>query len=391
MINGTMRRLGEERSAIRELFEYGRERMALVGKENVFDFSLGNPSVPAPDCVRKEIERLINDVPPEVLHGYTSAAGDPDVRTAVANFLAARSGVPVRADLVYMTCGAAASLTIALRAVVNEGDEVVLLKPYFPEYRVFVESVGGVVKEAETDGRFHIDCEAVRRALTDRTKAVIVNSPNNPTGAVYKKEELAALAALLRSQKSPVFFIADEPYRELTYGCEAPDVMALYERVILCYSFSKSLSLAGERIGYLAVSPNCENAGQVFSAVCGAGRSLGFVCAPSLFQRVCAACLGMTGDVSIYEENRTLLYDGLTALGFECVPPEGAFYLFVKAPEGDAKAFAEAAKEYELLLVPSDSFGVGGYVRISYCVPQERIKRALPRFGELAKSYRLKG
>lgn len=391
MINQTMQELGEERSVIREIFEYGNERAREIGRENVFDFSLGNPSVPAPDCVREEAERLLRTMPAEALHGYTSAAGAPDVRAAVADYIRTSFGVLMPAELVYMTCGAAASLTIALNALCEEGDEFVVIAPFFPEYKVFIERAGGKVVAVAADGRFHPDLAALEEAIGKRTKAVIVNSPNNPTGAVYTEEEIAALSDLLRKKSAenglPVFLISDEPYRELAYGVRVPYVMNNYANTIVCYSFSKSLSLAGERIGYIAVSPDCEGASALFSAVCGAGRSLGFVCAPALFQRVCATCLGKSSDVAVYRKNGSLLYERLTSFGFDCVRPQGAFYLFMKSPEADAKAFCERAKKYELLLVPSDSFGIEGYVRISYCVAGEMIERSLPAFEKLAEEY----
>ncbi len=393
-INQTMRHLGEERSVIREIFEYGNARKKEIGEENVFDFSLGNPSVPAPPEVNAEIARLIADMPPVKLHGYTSAAGAPEVRAAVAAYLQTQFGAPVSASRVYMTCGAAASLTISLAAMSEAGDEFVVVAPCFPEYRVFIERAGGKVVEAQAAADFHLDLAALARAVGSRTKAVILNSPNNPTGAVYGREELAALAALLAEKSAergaPVYLIADEPYRELTYGAEVPCLLNIYPDTVLCYSFSKSLSLAGERIGYIAVPDGCTDADALFAAVCGAGRALGYVCAPALFQRVAAECLGKSGDIAAYRENRDLLWNALRTYGFECVPPEGAFYLFVRSPEPDAKAFCARAKKYELLLVPSDSFGIPGYVRISYCVAKETIQSALPAFEKLAKEYGLR-
>ncbi len=393
-INQTMRHLGEERSVIREIFEYGNARKKEIGEENVFDFSLGNPSVPAPPEVNAEITRLIADMPPVKLHGYTSAAGAPEVRAAVAAYLQTQFGAPVSASRVYMTCGAAASLTISLAAMSEAGDEFVVVAPCFPEYRVFIERAGGKVVEAQAAADFHLDLAALARAVGSRTKAVILNSPNNPTGAVYGREELAALAALLAEKSAergaPVYLIADEPYRELTYGAEVPCLLNIYPDTVLCYSFSKSLSLAGERIGYIAVPDGCTDADALFAAVCGAGRALGYVCAPALFQRVAAKCLGKSGDIAAYRENRDLLWNALRTYGFECVPPEGAFYLFVRSPEPDAKAFCARAKKYELLLVPSDSFGIPGYVRISYCVAKETIQSALPAFEKLAKEYGLR-
>ncbi len=392
MLNKTMQHLGEERSVIRELFEYGNARKAEIGEENVFDFSIGNPSVPAPAFVQNEIKRLIDTTPPEILHGYTSAAGAPAVREAVATYIQREFGVPVSENLIYMTCGAAASLAITISALCEEGDEFIVIAPFFPEYRVFVEGAGAKLVVVPSDGRFHLDLEALGRAIGPHTKGILLNSPNNPTGAVISEEELRSLAALLE-QKSlekgePIFLIADEPYRELTYGAAVPYPMRFYHETIVCYSFSKSLSLAGERIGYVAVSPFACRAGEIAAAVAGAGRKLGYVCAPALFQRVCAASLGKSSDVGEYRKNRDLLYGALTSYGYDCVPPEGAFYLFVKALEEDAVAFSERAKKHELLLVPSDSFGVNGYVRISYCVSRSVIERSLPAFLALYREYR---
>lgn len=394
MFNQTNINLGKERSVIREIFEYANARKKEIGAENVFDFSLGNPSVPAPECVRKEIGNLINNTSPETLHGYTSAAGAPEVRAAVADYIAKSFGVSMRPELVYMTCGAAASLTATLNALCNAGDEVIVIAPYFPEYRVFIEAAGATVVTVRADANFHLGLEAISRAVGEKTKAIIINSPNNPTGAVYCAEELAGLAALLKSvnakRNSPVYLIADEPYRELVYGAKVPYPMCHYPNTVLCYSFSKSLSLAGERIGYVAVHPDCIGAEELFFAICGAGRALGYVCAPALFQRVVAKCLGKSSDINVYKRNRDLLYDALTEYGFSCVRPEGAFYLFVQSPEADAKAFSERAKRHELLIVPSDSFGITGYARVSYCVDREMIARSLPAFQALAKEYCLK-
>lgn len=391
-MNERKRKLGEERSSIRELFEYGKQRAKEIGKENVFDFSIGNPSAPAPDCVKEEIIRLLNEVPSAQLHGYTSAQGDPAVREAVSEYLHREFGAEISAGHIYMSCGAAASLTVALNAILSGGEEVVVLAPFFPEYRVFIEGAHGVVREVLTDGDFRPDLNALDGAITKNTAAVIINSPNNPTGVVYTEEEIKGLAALLKRKseefKKPVYLITDEPYRELSYGAEVPFPANYYDNTIVCYSFSKCLTLAGERIGYLAVNDRAENADALFAAFAGAGRDLGFVCAPALFQQVIKKCLGMTSDRSVYERNRSLLYGALTDMGYAAVEPEGAFYLFVKSLEPDAKAFCERAKKYELLLVPSDSFGVGGYVRISYCVPTEQIERALPKFKALIGEYR---
>lgn len=393
MFNKTMQKLGEERSIIRETFEYANLRAKEIGKENVFDFSLGNPNVPAPKSVDEELERLCKTTPSQILHGYTSAAGAPEVRAAIATYIKDTFQVEARADLIYLTCGAAASLTITLNALAEEGDEFVILAPYFPEYKIFIERAGGKVKEVNTDKTFHLDIEALDRAIGKNTKAVLINSPNNPSGAVYSEEEILSLATLLKRKSdqkgSPVFLISDEPYRELVYDTKVPYVMSFYDHSVVCYSFSKSLSLAGERIGYIAIHPACACANEFFAAVAGAGRSLGYVCAPALFQKVCAANLGKSSDINAYRKNRDLLCGTLSEYGFSCVQPEGAFYLFLKSPEEDAAAFCKKAREYELLLVPSDSFGVKGYVRISYCVSQEVIKQSLPAFKRLAQDYGL--
>ncbi len=391
MINQSMRALGEKRSVIRELFEYGRMRKQEIGEENVFDFSLGNPSVPAPDAVRDRLIALLREGDPVRLHGYTSAQGDAQVRRAIAEYLNATHSAGVTADCLYLTAGAAASLTVSLTAILNPGDEVILLAPFFPEYRVFVERTGAkVVPVACREPDFQPDLASLAEAITDRTRAVIVNSPNNPTGAVMTEENAKAMCHVLAEASArigePIYLIADEPYRELVFGGESvPYLPNLYPDTLVCYSFSKSLSLPGERIGYVLVSPRAKEFSALYAAVCGAGRALGFVCAPSLFQQLIPDVLGLTVDLSAYEANRRLLLDSLTAYGFSVVPPSGAFYLFIKAPGGDANAFCERAKEQEILLVPSDDFGCPGYVRLSYCVTTEQIERALPAFGRLAK------
>ncbi|MBQ7714903.1 MAG: pyridoxal phosphate-dependent aminotransferase [Clostridia bacterium] len=390
-----MASLGKVRSVIRDIFEYGNSRRREIGAENVYDFSLGNPSVPAPLEVDDAIKDLLDNFGSTALHGYTSAVGDESVRSAIADDINKRFGAGVTKDDIYMTCGAAASLTVSLGAVVNDGDEVVVIAPFFPEYRVFAEAAGAklVVVPADTES-FQVDLAAIESALTPKTKAVIINTPNNPTGVVIKKDRLSALCDILRKKEaefgSSIFLISDEPYRELVYDAdtEVPYVINEYDDTIVCYSFSKSLSLPGERIGYIVVSNRIKDNREVYAAVCGAGRALGFVCAPSTMQRVVSRCLGKTSDISVYKLNRDLLYDNLSSYGYECVYPDGAFYLFVKAPEEDACAFCERAKKYELLLVPSDSFGCPGYVRISYCVSTDMIKRSLPAFKALIEEYR---
>ena len=398
MVSASMEKLGRHRSVIREIFEYGNRRRAEIGAENVFDFSLGNPSVPPPQEVTDALLSLITEREPTSLHGYTSAAGAPAVREAVAEHIRREFGFPAKAELIYMTVGAAAALTVSLRAVLadGEGEEVVVFTPFFPEYRVFIEAAGGrCVPVPCCEPAFEIDLAAAAAAITEKTKAVIVNSPNNPTGAVLSRENLMGLCDILRAAEAryghPIYLLSDEPYRELVYGdVEVPYLPALYHDTIVSYSFSKSLSLPGERIGYLFVSPNATEADSVYAAILGAGRALGFVCAPSLFQYLLPACLGKTSDIAIYKKNRDLLLSALSDLGFTCVPPSGAFYLFVKAPGGDAAAFAELAKKFELLLVPSDSFGCPGYVRLSYCVATETIERSLDAFRALAAACNLR-
>ncbi len=393
MIAKEMLALGKKSSVIREIFEYARVRRGEIGAENVFDFSLGNPSIPAPAVVGETMQRLVAECDPVVLHGYTSAPGDQAVRQKLADNIAARFGVETTPNLIYMTCGAAASLTITLRALTGPGDEVVLLAPFFPEYRVFVANSGAtpVVVPCQPE-TLDIDIDALSAAINPRTRAVIVNSPNNPSGAVLGESSIRKLAALLTEKSAaygePIAIIADEPYRELVYdGVEVPYIPAYYDHTVVCYSYSKSLSIPGERIGYIFVSPRMAQAGDVFAAVCGAGRSLGYVCAPNLLQQTVAACDGTSPDLSAYDRNRKLLYGSLAEMGYEAVEPQGAFYLFMKALEPDAGAFCERAKKYELLLVPGDDFGVTGYVRIAYCVSYEQIERSLPAFRALYAEY----
>ncbi len=385
---------GQSRSCIRELFEYGNARKAEIGADRVFDFSIGNPSIPAPACVNEAIRDCLSEDSVQ-LHGYTSAAGNPSLRRAIAEDMNARYGTALDFTDIYVTCGAAAGLAICMKALLLPGEEVIAFAPFFPEYRVFVEAVGGVlVTVPPRAGDFQIDFAAFESALTPRTKAVIVNSPNNPSGVVLSAESLAGLSELLRRKSAEfghsIYLVCDEPYRELVYdGVEVPCMMNFYNNCLVCYSFSKSLSIPGERVGYIAVSDQMTERALVVASVAGAGRALGYINAPSLMQRVIEKCLGATADISRYRENRDLLYGGLAALGFECVKPDGAFYLFVKSPEPDAKAFSERAKKHELLLVPSDDFGCPGYVRVAYCVAKETIQNALPAFRALAEDYGL--
>ncbi len=387
-----LRHLGEHRSEIRELFEYGNRRKAEIGADKVFDFSIGNPSIPTPPSVTAALQELLAGDPLK-LHGYTSAPGAPDVRQAIADDLNHRFNANVSAEHLYLTCGAAASLTIALSALVETGQEVIIPAPFFPEYTVFIETAGGIpVAVPGIEPNFELDLEGIQAAINQNTAALILNSPNNPSGAVVREEQILALAEILRQAQNqyghPIYLISDEPYRELVYdGITVPFLTHYYDNTVVCYSYSKSLSLPGERIGYLLVSPKCADWQGVYAGLCGAGRALGFVCAPALFQHLLPHVTGQTGDLNAYKQNRDRLYGTLTRLGFTVTRPDGAFYLFVKSPLTDARAFSEAAKKYELLLVPSDSFGVPGYLRISYCLDTDTIRRALPAFEALAKEF----
>ncbi len=383
---------GAQKSSIREIAAYGAARKAQIGAENVFDFSLGNPSIPAPEAVRASIARSL-ELPATELHGYTAAAGMPAAREAVAASLNRRFGTDYAAGDVYLTCGAAASLSITFHATVNPGDEVIVIAPYFPEYRVWIETAGATCVEVMADAAtFKIDVEAVAAAVNERTKAVIINSPNNPVGSVYAEQNLRDLAAALTAAEerlgTQIYLVADEPYREITYGADVPWVPAIYDRTIVCYSYSKSLSLPGERIGWILVPGTNPDHDRLVLAVAGAGRKLGFVCAPALFQRVVVDCIDEPSDVEAYAENRRALTEGLSELGYEYIEPEGAFYLWVKALEPDANAFFERAKALELLPVPSDSFGCPGWVRVGYCVSHDTIVNSMPAWKKLAESYK---
>lgn len=383
---------GAQKSSIREIAAYGAQRKAEIGAENVYDFSLGNPSIPAPEAVRASIERSLT-LPPTQLHGYTPAPGLPAAREAVAASLNRRFGTGYAAGDVYLTCGAAASLSITFHATVNAGDEVIVIAPYFPEYRVWIETADATCVEVMADTKtFQIDVDAVAAAITERTKAVVINSPNNPVGSVYAEQNLrdlsAALAAAEERLGTQIYLVADEPYREITYGAEVPWVPSIYDRTIVCYSYSKSLSLPGERIGWVLVPNTNPDHDRLVLAIAGAGRKLGFVCAPALFQRVVIDCIDEPSNVEAYAENRRALTEGLSALGYEFIEPQGAFYLWVKALEPDANAFFERAKSFELLPVPSDSFGCPGWVRVGYCVSRDTIVNSMPAWKKLAESYK---
>lgn len=393
MINESMYAYGAASSKIREIFAYACERKARIGAENVFDFSLGNPSIPAPEAVRASIERSLAEFAPEELHGYTPAPGLPEVRAAVAGSINRRFGTTYDASRVFMTVGAAASISCTLHALTSPGDEVIVISPYFPEYKVWIETCGCACVEAPAQPyTFRLSVGSVMKAITPRTAAIIVNSPNNPTGAVYAREVLERLANCLdevnRTREQPIFIISDEPYRELTYGAEVPWLPEIYPHTVVCYSYSKSLSLPGERVGWVLVPDSCYEGDRAMAAVAGSARALGFVCAPALFQRVVADCVDEPCNIEAYDRNRRTLMYGLGEMGYSLVEPQGAFYLWVKALEPDAEAFCERARRFELLPVPSDSFGVRGWVRVGYCVDHATIERSLPAWQALMDSYR---
>lgn len=392
MLNTTMQSLGAAPSAIRTLFAYGAERKKVIGADKVFDYSIGNPSVPAPEEVGSALVEF-GQADPVAIHAYTQAAGDPDIRQRIADSLNRQHGTSYDASNLYLTCGAAAAISISLKAIIEPGDEIIVISPYFPEYRVWIETHGARIVEvpARLDN-FEIDLPALEAAITAHTKAVIINTPNNPVGVVYSLENLQGLASVLtrKSEQSgrPIFLIADEPYRELVYGGrEVPWVPSIYDNTIVCYSWSKCLSLPGERIGYVLVPPTATEHVALTQAVSGAGRALGFICAPALFQRIIERCVDLPADIATYERNRQILCDILDEFGYTYIEPQGAFYLWVKALEDDAQAFSDKAKEHELLLVPSDSFGVGGWVRLGYCIAEETIRNSREAFGALKRDY----
>lgn len=388
MISQSMYNLGAQPSRIRELFEFGRQRAKKVGTDNVFDFSIGNPSIPAPAMVAETIKKTLEEKSPMAVHGYTSAVGDDACREAIANNLNSRFNTDYTKDNLFITCGAAPALVSTFMALAddNGNSEYIVIAPFFPEYKVFIESSGSkpVIVPADTE-LFQIDFDALDAAINENTSAVLINSPNNPSGVVYTEETIKKLADLLQKKSDEfghrIFLISDEPYRELVYGdARVPFVPNYYDNTIVCYSFSKSLSLPGERIGYVLVPDRVDDARKVFLAIAGSARSIGHVCAPSLMQHVITGCIDVEPNVAVYETNAKILYDELTSYGYNCARPDGAFYLFFEAPHGmDAQEFSDYAKEKcNVLVVPGDSFGCPNWLRLSYCVETERIKKALP-------------
>ena len=393
MVSSKMYELGTKKSTIRTIFEFGRKRAAEVGEENIFDFSLGNPNVPTPNFVRDAAIEILQTYEPSKVHGYTVAPGNPEVREILASSVNSRFGTNFAGKNFFITAGAAAAITICFKALTEPNDEFITFAPYFPEYKVFVESVGAELKVVPAQVEdWQINFDEFEKILSPKTKAVIINSPNNPSGAVYSEETIKKLAEVLTAKSKEfghaIFIISDEPYREIAYNVNVPYVPKFYANTLVCYSYSKSFSLPGERIGYIIVPDEVEDFGKVYGAVAGAARVLTHVNAPSLWQLVIAKCAGKPSDITIYERNAKLLYNGLIDAGFECVKPQGAFYLFPRALESDDYAFCERAKKFDLLLVPGADFGCSGYFRAAYCIKTETIEKSLPLFKKLAAEYR---
>ena len=391
MLNERMIGLGSAPNDIRALFAYGQARKAEIGEDKVFDYSIGNPSIPAPQEVKDCITRLLEE-DPVALHSYSQSPGDPKCRQAVADHIKRHYGIDAKMEQIYITHGASSALAITFKAICSAGDEVIVPTPYFTEYKTWIESADAKIIEVPcTVPSFQLDVDAISAAINEKTVAIIVDSPNNPVGSVYRRDNLEALAAMLEAKEAEyghaIYIVADEPYRAISYGIDIPYIPNLYKDTIVCYSFSKTLSLPGERIGYIYVSNLMDDVQNVTWAIQGAGRALGYICASVLFQRVMAECIELPTDVEAYRSNRELLTSGLKELGYEYVEPDGAFYLWVKALEPDAKAFAERAKSFEILCCPSDGFGGQGYVRLSYCIAADTIKNSMPAFKKLKESY----
>lgn len=394
MISQEMHKLGTKKSTIRTIFEYGKMRSEIVGEENIYDFSLGNPNVPTPKFITDELINILKNEEPSSIHGYTVASGNPEVRDLLAKSLNKRFETNFSGNNLFMTAGAAAAISICFKALSEENDDFLTFAPYFPEYNCFVEATGAklTVVPAQVED-FQINFPEFLKKINKNTKAVIVNSPNNPSGAVYSEETIIKLADILKEKEKeynhPIFIISDEPYREIAYNnVKVPYITKYYKNTLVCYSYSKSFSLAGERIGYIVVPNEVIDFEKVYGAIAGAARVLTHVNAPSLFQKAVSRCADMPSDISIYEKNKELLYNGLIEAGFQCNKPDGAFYLFPKALEEDDVAFCEKAKKYDLLLVPGRDFGCPGYFRASYCIKTETIEKSIPVFKKLVEEYK---
>ncbi len=393
-MNNKMYDLGNNRSIIRELFEFSKLQKEKLGSDNVFDFSIGNPSVPPHKKVTEILTSLLTNGDPCYIHGYTSAPGDIEVRENIAKDLNQRFKTSYNYNNIYMTCGAAASLCIVFKALTEDSsNEIIAIAPYFTEYKVFVETQGAKFKVVPANlDTFDINFVELEKMITCNTKGIIINSPNNPSGVIYNAESIKKLSMILKAKEAeynhPIYIICDEPYREIAYdGIIVPHIPNYYNNTILCYSYSKSLSLPGERIGYVLVPNSATDHEIIYKACLGAGRGLGYVCAPSLFQYLIKEAVGLTSNISLYKENRDLIYTGLTTLGYECIYPDGAFYLFFKSPSGDSYEFMERAKKHNVIVVPSDPFGVKGYLRLAYCVKKDTIINSLPAFAKIIKEY----
>lgn len=397
MISQKCRACGSSSFLIREMAGIAEARAAVIGAENVFNFTIGNPSITPPACVRETMERLLRTEDPIRLHSYAPAPGLAEVREKVAARLKETFGVPYRMTDIFVTDGASTALTMSLHALLSEGDEAIVLAPYFSEYKVYIEDAGAKVVEVRTaPDTFEIDPAALSAAMTEKTALLILNSPCNPSGTVFSEACIRGIAALLEEKQKeyghPIFIIADEPYRELVYGgVKVPFVPAVYRNTLYCYSFSKSLSIPGDRVGYLALTPGLDWESDLRAALAGAGRAMGYVCTSSFAQRVAAECLGKTADISLYEENRDLIYNALLEMGYSCARPDGAFYLFLKTPDPDSAAFCRRAmEEHDLFLVPGEEFGYPGYARLAYCTTKQTLERSLPVFRKIAAEYGLK-
>ena len=385
--------IGYSQSTIRDLYTYGLARKKVIGEDNVYDFSIGNPSIPAPSIVNETLIKLLTEEGSVKMHGYTVSPGDIDVRNSIADYLNKTYNTSVIGKYIFLTCGAAASLAIVTKALVFPNEEVIVFAPHFPEYRTYTEAVGGKLVTVNPDPDFLPDFIDLENKITNKTKIVIYDSPNNPTGAFYTEETIKKMSDILSKKEKeyghPIYLVSDEPYRELLYGNEKyPFVTNYYPNSIVCYSFSKSLSLPGERIGYILVNPKCEDVEDVYAVICGAASMLGYICAPALFQHMVPYVLGYTSNLEEYKKNKGTLYNALKEIGYDVIYPTGAFYLFMKALEEDAETFSEVAKKFELLLVPSDPFSYKGYIRIAYCVSYKQIVNSLPAFKKLYDYYK---